>query len=166
MKNRQDCGRKIFVCVTLVMFSVLFLSVARGNGGVAGDDGRRVGGGRGPGMGDEPKLVPIGNASISLLLDPVHRACIRSLVVNGKKVIDAEDGIFTSVRAGGIVYSSLHLRSEPVLRKEKNTVILDGIRYGDGDLTINEKWTFIPTAGSIKWDIERSCSRPLVADGA
>src|ERR1700733_6025584 len=45
-------------------------------------------------------------------------------------------------------------------------VILDGIRYGDGNLTINEKWTFIPTAGSIKWEIERSCSRPLLADGA
>jgi hypothetical protein len=144
---------KISVYAAIITFSLLLLSAT---------DRSKTGAGSG---GDPPKVITIGNRAITLILDHTNKASISSLVINGQKAISMEDGIFTSVKAGGIVYSSLHLRSEPVLRKEKNTVILDGIRYGDENLTINEKWTFIPTAGSIKWNIERSCSRLLLADG-
>lgn len=114
----------------------------------------------------QPGEITISNPTLSLLVDYTNKASIRTLVINGQKVINATDGIFTSVKSGGIVYSSLHLRSEPVLEKTKNAIVIDKITYGDDNLTILEKWTFTPTAESITWDIERSYSRSLLAEEA
>jgi hypothetical protein len=112
------------------------------------------------------KTATISNAKITMLLNYGEGASIISLIVNGQKVISSADGIFTSVKIGGITYSSLHLKSVPVLTKTGNIIKLTGIRYGDKNLTIEENWIFIITGKSIKWTLERSCSKPVNVEEA
>ena len=117
------------------------------------------------GKGD-PKVITIGNDKISLSLDYGNRASITALVINGQKVIGSQEGVFTSINVGGVSYSSLHLRSAPLLLKTGNRITISGINYGDDNLTIREEWTFTPTDQSIKWDITRSFSRSVQVEGA
>jgi len=91
-------------------------------------------------------------------------AHISSLTVNGQKVISSDDGIFTSVKVGDHIYSSLHLKSRAVLVKGKNSIRINGIEYGDANLTITENWLFDTCGPSIKWTIERSLSKSAMAD--
>jgi len=107
------------------------------------------------------KIVRISNPKISLVLDYNNKAAITSMTVNGQKVISNADGIFTSVNVDGTVYSSLNLKGTPVLTKSGNTFHLNGITYGNNDFTIRENWIFTITNQSIKWNIERSVSKPL-----
>jgi hypothetical protein len=109
----------------------------------------------------QPKSVTIRSAGISLQLMYSGKASIASLSVNGQKVIDSPDGVFTSIKLGGTTYSSLQLTSTPVLTRSKDTIRLSGIRYGDARLTISEVWTFTTTHESIGWNIRRSLSRAL-----
>jgi hypothetical protein len=112
------------------------------------------------------KTIHIDAPKLSLLLDYDGKASVTSMLVNGQQVISGADGIFTSVKVGGVVYSSLHVQSEPVLVKTGNTITLDHIRYGDSHLTIEEKWTFTPRGQSIKWTIERALSKAVQVDEA
>src|SRR3569833_599323 len=108
--------------------------------------------------------VTINSHKLSMTLDYAKRASISSLVVNGQKVISNEDGIFTSVKVGAKTFSSLHLKSSPVLVQGKNTVRVNGIKYGDANLTITENWIFDTSGTSIKWTNERSLSLSAKAD--
>jgi len=107
------------------------------------------------------KVITISNSKIKMTLDYGDRASITALTVNGQKVISTADGIFTSIRTNGVVYSSLHLKASPVLVKTGNIIKLMGISYGDNNLTIKENWIFTITSKSIKWTLERSCSKPI-----
>ena len=111
-----------------------------------------------------PKVMTISNPKITMLLDYGDKASISSLIINGQKVIGSADGIFTSVNTGGATYSSLHLKSAPVLVKTANTIKINAITYGDNSLTITENWIFTTTRQSITWDIQRSFSRTLKAE--
>jgi hypothetical protein len=111
-----------------------------------------------------PKVMTISNPKITMLLDYGDKACISSLIINGQKVISSADGIFTSVNTGGATYSSLQLKSAPVLLKTANTIKINAITYGDSNLTISENWIFTTTRQSITWDIQRSFSRALDAE--
>ncbi|SDH21252.1 alpha-L-rhamnosidase-related protein [Mucilaginibacter gossypii] len=115
---------------------------------------------------DEPKTITISTPKLSMVLNYNNKASVTSLVINGKKVISSANGIYTSIKAGGITYSSLHLKSNPMLIKTADSYKIDGISYGDKDLTINESWTFIKKDKSIKWLIERKLSKQVKVDEA
>jgi len=110
------------------------------------------------------KVETISNPRITMQLDYGDKASITSLVVNGQKVISSADGIFTSVKIGGVTYSSLHLKGTPLLVKAGNIIKLTGISYGNKNLTIKENWIFTITGKSIKWTLERSCSKPVTIE--
>jgi len=102
-----------------------------------------------PATGQEVSIV---TPKITLVLAYGDKAtCIRSMIVNGQMV---SSNIFTSFDAG----TSLHLQAPPVLVRTAKVVKLSGIRYGHG---IEEQWTFTITDRSIKWEIQRTLSRPL-----
>ncbi len=106
----------------------------------------------------------IKNGKICLTLNYQKRACISSLIVNGQKVITGNDGIFTSLQVGQTLYSSLHLKSHPIVTKNKGTIKVLGIVYGDNKLRITENWIFNTSGPSVKWRIERTLSRSIVAE--
>jgi len=114
----------------------------------------------------EPKTITISTPKLSMVLDYDHRASITSLIVNGQKVIGSIDGIYTSVKVGGVTYSSLHLKGTPLLTKTGGSFKLSGISYGDKGLTINENWTFVKKDKSVKWLINRSFSKDVKVDEA
>ncbi len=108
--------------------------------------------------------ITISNPKIKMVLEYGDKASITELVVNGKKVISSADGIYTSVKAKGITYSSLQLKGLPVLIKSGNLIKLTGIVYGDDHQMIKENWIFNTTAKAIKWTIERSFSKAVQVD--
>lgn len=108
------------------------------------------------------KAITINAPHITLVLDYDHQASITSLTVGGQKVISAADGAFTSVNMDGNVYSSLHLKTSPILIKTKNIIKLIGIHFGP----IRETWIFTTSRQNIKWTIERSTSKALKVDEA
>jgi hypothetical protein len=112
------------------------------------------------------KTATISNQKITIVLNYSNGATITSLIVNGQEVISDADGVFTSVKVDGIVYSSLHLKGIPVFTKNGNIVKLTGIKYGDKNLTIEENWIFTVSLKSIKWTLERNCSKPAIVEEA
>ncbi|HTI59859.1 trehalase family glycosidase [Mucilaginibacter sp.] len=110
------------------------------------------------------KVYTISSPKITMTLDYGNMASITSLVVNGQKVISSAYGIYTSVRINGVVYSSLRLKTVPALIKTGNTIKLTGITYGDKNLSIKENWIFTIAGKEIKWNLERTCSKPVVVE--
>jgi hypothetical protein len=120
----------------------------------------------------DSEIVPMTTSKISMVLDvgtlrnTGYKASIIKLTVNGNEVLDAGDGMYTSVKVNGKIYSSMHLNKRPVKTQTADGLILTGISYGDSALTINETWTFIKKAETIQWEIERSFSKPVMAEEA
>ena len=112
-------------------------------------------------MDKKVKEVTIANSKLNMTLDFGKKASIVSFTINGQKVISGGDGIFTSITAGGITYSSLHLTATPIMVKIGNVVKLNNISYGDKTHHIEESWIFTITTGTIKWIIERTTTAPL-----
>ena len=117
------------------------------------------------GSANQKELV-ISNSKISLTLVYRNIAAITAMTINGQKVISNTDGMYTAVKVAGVTYSSLHLKSKPVVTRSAGVIKLSGIIYGDDKLSINESWSFIKNGGSIKWNIERSFSRPVSVEEA
>jgi hypothetical protein len=112
----------------------------------------------------QPGTITINNAKTSLTIDCNHKAVVTGLVVNGQKVVSGADGMFTSVKVGSTVYSSLQLKGSPVVVQKPDSLKISVITYGNQQLTVTETWTFIKTRRSIKWKIERSFSKAITVD--
>ncbi len=110
------------------------------------------------------QTVLIGNPGLTMSLNCDNKASITSLVVNGRKVIGSETGIYTSINVSGHTYSSLHLKSAPMLVKTPDKITLSGIKYGDDSLTVDETWVFTTKNLDIVWSIQRSLSKPTVVE--
>lgn len=105
------------------------------------------------------KTVTFGNNRLRLTLDYNGKASVSALAVNGQKVIDGADGIFSQVSTPKASYSSLKTIGSPTVATGTNTVTVSGITYGDKDLTITESWKFTIKANDVKLDMDRSFSK-------
>src|SRR5258708_6538736 len=110
--------------------------------------------------------IVIATPKMAMTLDYGGKASIVSLVINGKKVIGSEDGMYTAVTVGASTYSSLGLKGKPVMEQDANRIVLRGIRYGNEDLTITETWTFLKKGESIEWAIDRAFSKAAMVNDA
>jgi hypothetical protein len=118
------------------------------------------------------EVVTIATSKISMTLDfgrgrdSVYKAGITNLTIDGREVLKAGDGMYTSIKVNGKIYSSLRLRTNPVKIETAGRLVLSGIIYGDSDLTTSETWTFIKKGETIQWSIERSFSKSVMAEEA
>jgi len=110
------------------------------------------------------KTVVFGNDKIAITLDYNKKASISSLKVNGQQVIQSEAGVYPMIRTKAGTYTSLHLSSDPSVKVSGNTVNLVGISYGDDGLAINETWTFTVSNNNIRFDLERTLSKAIMAE--
>lgn len=108
----------------------------------------------------------ISTPQIKLVLRYGDGASISAMVVNGEKVISSAEGIFTSLKAAGITYSSLRLNRKPVLIKTANGLKLMGISYGDQQITVKENWIFTAGSKAVHWEIERTLAKALKVEEA
>src|SRR6476620_7748684 len=112
------------------------------------------------------KKVVFGNSKITMVLDYDQKASISLLVVNGQKVIEGTDGVYSQIKTNAATYSTLHLSADPSIGIENNTIAITGIIYGDKELTIHEDWTFMVRSASIKFNMDRTLSKPVMVEKA
>lgn len=110
------------------------------------------------------KVIIFGNSKIMITLDYNGKCNISKLDVNHQNVISDKSGIYSEIRTSAVTYSTLKLAASPKIKTQKNTVTLSGIRYGGDNSPVNEVWTFLITETDIRFDIERTVSKPLVAE--
>ncbi len=112
------------------------------------------------------KIVVFGNDKIMMSLNYGDQANISSVIVNGQAVIESAAGIYSSIKTKTANYSTLELLSHPELKVADNSITLSGIVYGDKAVTINETWTFTVNTSNIDFHIERTLTKPIVAQQA
>ena len=112
------------------------------------------------------KKVVFGNSKIAMVLDYDQKASISLLVVNGQKVIEGTDGVYSQIKTNAATYSTLHLSADPSIRLENNTIAITGIIYGNKELTIHEDWTFTVRNASIKFNMNRTLSKAVMVEKA
>ncbi|MEP6597156.1 MAG: hypothetical protein ABJA71_14480, partial [Ginsengibacter sp.] len=112
------------------------------------------------------KKVVFGNSKIKMVLDYDQKANISLLVVNGQKVIEGTAGVFSQIKTNGNTYSTLHLSADPFVKVNNNTISISGIIYGDKELTIHENWVFTITEARIKFNMDRTVSKPVIVEKA
>jgi len=110
------------------------------------------------------KNVVFGNSKIKITLDYNKKANLSSLTVNGQTVIQSDAGVYSKIRTKASTYSTLQLSTDPTVKIAGNTISVMGIRYGDPALSIDETWTFTISDTDIKFDIDRTLSKAVVAE--
>ena len=109
-------------------------------------------------------VVVFGNGKLKVTLDYASKCVVTGMEVNGEAVLSDKSGIYSGIRTSAATYSTLKLAASPKIKTQKNSVTLSGIRYGEDNAPINEVWTFIITETDIRFDIERTVSKPIVAE--
>lgn len=112
------------------------------------------------------KKIVFGNEKITVRLDYNKKANISLLVVNGQELIEGAAGIFSQVKTQAGTYSTLQLYNDPLVEVTNDIISIAEIRYGDRELTITENWTFTVTGTNIKFDIDRTLSKAIMAEQA
>ncbi|HEY5748068.1 MAG TPA: trehalase family glycosidase [Chryseolinea sp.] len=112
------------------------------------------------------KIVAFGNEKIKITVDYNKKANISSLTINGQQVIQGDAGVYSKIRTKEAAYSTLHLSSDPTIKISNNIISVVGIHYGDNTLSIDETWTFTLSNDDIKFDIDRTLSKAIVAEQA
>jgi len=112
------------------------------------------------------KIVTFGNSKIKLTINYKNQANVTVLEVNGQKVIDGLEGIYSEIRTAKNNYTSLHTSAMPKVTATTGTVNISGITYGDKDLMINETWRFTVTNNDVKFDVDRSFSKAALVEEA
>ena len=110
------------------------------------------------------KVIVFGNSKLRITLDYALKCVVTSMEVNGEDVLSNKTGIYSEIRTSTTTYSTRKLVTSPKIATQKDKVTLSGISYGEDNTLINEVWTFYITNTDIKFDIERSVSKPFVAE--
>ena len=84
--------------------------------------------------------------------------------VNGEPVLSDQSGIYSEIRTSNAAYSTRKLVAPPKITTQKDKVMVTGISYGEDKALINEAWTFFITETDIRLSIERTVSKPFVAE--
>lgn len=115
---------------------------------------------------DKPleQQVVFGNKKLKLTLDYNHKCQVTGLDVNGEAVISGKAGIFSEIRTSEATFSTRILASSPKIEIKKNELIIHTIIYGHDSINIRENWKFILTETDINLEIERTVSKPFVAE--
>lgn len=109
-------------------------------------------------------IIIFGNGKLKVTLDYASKCVVTGMEVNGESVLSNKLGIFSEIRTSDATYSTRKLAASPKVKIQKNSVTLSGISYGEDKAPINEVWTFLITETDIRFDIERTVSKPIMAE--
>jgi hypothetical protein len=110
------------------------------------------------------KIIVFGNSKLQITLDYDLKCVVTGMEVNSESVLSNELGIYSEIRSSIANYSTRKLATSPKIETSKDKVTLSDIIYGADKSLVNEVWTFIITETEIKFDIERTISKPFMAE--
>lgn len=112
----------------------------------------------------QQRTISFGNDKIEMLLDYDRKANLSSVTINGQQIIHGDSGVYSAIKTLGTSYSSLQLLSQPLVKVSNNTIVVSSIKYGDKSFSVNETWTFIINHDDIKFKIDRTTSKEIIAE--
>ena len=114
----------------------------------------------------QQQSVSFGNSKLKFVLNYDHQCNVSYLEVNGQKVIDGTNGIYSEIQTGDKTFSTLQLAASPVVAVVGNIINISGIAYGDNKIQINETWKFLVSDTAVKFFITRKCPKEAEVESA
>jgi hypothetical protein len=104
----------------------------------------------------DAKTITISDTSGSLQLRVNYsKGCkISQLNVKGINTL-SPSGAYTSVKTTADVFTSLNSDAGVKVRKRKNSFTVSNIVFGNGEMSVSERWTFTVNDNNIAWEIRR-----------
>ena len=109
------------------------------------------------------QTVSFGNDKLKMILNYNHQCRVSYMEVNGQKVIDGSSGIYSEIESANQTFSTLHLAVSPKVTVTRNTVEVSNIRYGSGNILLQERWLFLLSDTGVKFSITRNCPKSFEA---
>lgn len=113
---------------------------------------------------EDVKVIVFGNNKLKITLDYNFKCVVTNMEVNGEPVISNRSGIYSEIRMLNATYSTCKMATAPKVKMERNRVTIYDVSYGDDSASINETWKFNISDTDIKFDIERTVSKPLIVE--
>ncbi len=96
------------------------------------------------------------NGNLVLNVNCRNKCVIDRVGIMGRVVVSNRQGVFSSVKYNGTVYSTNSDIPSPKITTGGDQTIIDGIIFGENESRISEKWIFRAGFDYIDWTIERS----------
>ncbi|MBI3004783.1 MAG: hypothetical protein HYY49_05140 [Ignavibacteriales bacterium] len=92
------------------------------------------------------------------------KCVVDQLIVQGKQVLAESENVFTGVDISGNRLTSVDSFGDSVVSVGKDNLTISGIRYGNENFEVEERWNFTGVEESIRWSIERTYRGEAIAD--
>jgi hypothetical protein len=97
-----------------------------------------------------------GEGNLVLNID-CHKKCIINYVETlDHVVVSNKKGVYSSIKIDGKLYTTRYGIMSPKVITERDSVIIDGIIFGEKENIVSEKWIFRTGNDYIDWTIERT----------
>ncbi|MGV8090841.1 MAG: hypothetical protein AB2L24_03095 [Mangrovibacterium sp.] len=113
---------------------------------------------------EEEKVVTFGNKKLKMTLDYNFKCVVTDMEVNGESVISNGSGMYSAIRTPGATYTTCKLPASPIVKTGLNRITISNIGYGENNAPINETWKFSLSDTTIRFDIERTVSKPVAVE--
>jgi hypothetical protein len=112
-----------------------------------------------PEFNQKTKRIRISDKEGNLILqvDCNNRCVIDNVKTMGHDVVSNNQGVFSSVKSNGILYTSSEIHT-PEIKSGGDSVTISNIRFGEDGNEVSENWIFRAAADYIDWTIERTYS--------
>lgn len=92
--------------------------------------------------------------NLQLLIDYNKGCKISQVKIRGKNTISPQ-GVYTSIKTGFNIYTSIDSKTQVKIKVKKNKLEIDNIVFGGEEMSVTETWIFKVTEKQIVWDIRR-----------
>src|ERR1035437_7946199 len=86
------------------------------------------------------------------------------VVIKGTEVTRNMNPVFTGIKSGDSLYTSMRCNSVAVVTTHNNSLNISAIKYGTAKFSIEEEWSFNVNEKEIQWQINRRYLNEVRAD--
>ena len=104
------------------------------------------------------KLVTLSDSGHHLVLRLNYdgRCLLDQVSVRGREVAGGDTGVWSAIKSGDQWFTTRTNIPTPQVDVTSDQVVVTGIRFGGGGITVSETWRFTVHANDIVWRIERT----------
>lgn len=100
-------------------------------------------------------ILSANGGDLSLRINYAQGCLLDQIMVHGTEVAGSGNRVISGFRFGDSLYSSGNTLQKPVVKVGKESVTIDGIRFGTAGFQVEEQWVFAITDGDIQWRLDR-----------